>query len=39
MKLMQFIQGMFLTTCILLFAACKNDDGPIYLVSVDNQQK
>lgn len=39
MKLMQFIQGMFLTTCILLFAACKNDNGPIYLVSVDNQQK
>lgn len=39
MKLMQFIQGMLLTACILLFAACKNNDGPIYLVSVDNQQK
>lgn len=36
---MQFIQGMLLTACILLFAACKNNDGPIYLVSVDNQQK
>ncbi|MBM6758578.1 hypothetical protein [Bacteroides mediterraneensis] len=39
MKLMQFIQGMLLTTCILLFAACKDNNGPIYLVNADNQQK
>ena len=36
---MQFIQGMLLTTCILLFSACKDNNGPIYLVNADNQQK
>lgn len=39
MKLTQFLQGIFLTTCILLFAACKDDYHPIYLVNATDQQQ